>query len=137
VSRVDAGDEGYTMVALLVVVLILGVMSALVLGGGFATPQPVVTATKGHVAAACESDYDSVSQAVQSYFASNLAYPPAGSSWATSDARGGPYLQSWPADPEYYGIDWNGQNVSVVPVHGHWSSGSFGSKTPSTGCFAT
>lgn len=134
---VDASDDGYTMVALLVVVLILGVMSAIVLGGGFANPQPVVTATTGNVVGACESDYDSVYEAAQSYFASNLAYPPAGASWATSRARGGPYLTSWPSDPAYYHIDWNGQGVSVDSVHGHPSYGSFGSKSSSTGCFST
>lgn len=135
--KVDTSDEGYAMVGMLVVVLILGVMSAVVLGGGLATPQPVVTATKGHVVTACESNYNSVYEAVQSYFDSNLAFPPAGTSWATSHARGGPYLTAWPMDPAYYDIAWNGQDVSVASVHGDPSYGSFGTKSSSTGCFAT
>jgi type II secretory pathway pseudopilin PulG len=134
---VDANDGGYTMVALLVVVLILGVMSAVVLGSGFANPQVVVAPTKGHVASACETDYSSVDEAVQAYFDANLVEPPAGTSWATGHARGGPYLTSWPDDPGYYDIVWNGQVVSVVPARGRESFASSGSSSASTGCFAT
>jgi type II secretory pathway pseudopilin PulG len=137
VHRVDATDDGYTMIALLAVVLILGVLSALVLGGGFSNPQPVASATKGHATTACESDYSSVGGAVQAYFAANLTNPPSGTSWATAHAHGGPYLQSWPDDPDYYDIVWNGQEVSVVPAHGRSSYASYGSSAPPTGCFAT
>jgi type II secretory pathway pseudopilin PulG len=133
----DAGDGGYTMVALLAVVLILGVLAAIVLGGGLATPQPVATATKGHVVAACKSDFESVSQAVQSYFAANLAFPAPGTAWATASAKGGPYLTAWPTDPAYYTITWSGQDVSVLPAHGSPSCSPLGTTTPKTGCYAS
>jgi type II secretory pathway pseudopilin PulG len=133
---VDVDDAGYTMIALLVVVLILGVLSAVVLGGGFANPQPVVTATKGHVVSACEADYNIVDEAVQSYFDANLVDPPAGPSWATAHAHGGPYLQSWPDDPGYYDIAWTGRNLGVDPAHGLASFASSGSSAAATGCFA-
>ena len=133
----QASDAGNSLIAVLVVVLILGVMSAIALGGGLANPQPVASATKGHVASACRSDFNSVAQAVQSYLAGNFAYPAPGRAWALSDKKGGPYLTAWPGDPGHYAIVWDGQQVEVIPAHGAASTGSYGGKAPSTGCFAT
>jgi hypothetical protein len=128
-------DAGYGMVALLLVVLILGILVAIVIGGGLSTPSNVEVATANNAPAACQSDYATVDAAVQSYFAANIVEPPAGTAWATSHHRGGPYLVAWPSDPKYYVLSWNGARLEVQPVHGIPSYGSPGAAATHSGCF--
>jgi type II secretory pathway pseudopilin PulG len=129
-------DDGYAMIAMLLVVVILGVMAAIVLGGGTQSPSSVAVATKRTAVAACLSDYITVETAVQSYFAANLADPPAGTTWATAAAHGGPYLVTWPRDPRFYSLTWNGSSITIQPKRGLVSIGSGGTRSPRTGCFA-
>lgn len=136
-DHVDAaGDAGSSLVGLLMAMLILGIIAAVAIGGGITTPKTAATATGATARAACASDYQTVNGAVQSYFGTNLVYPPPGTAWATSKAKGGPYLTSWPDDPRYYAISWNGSELDVVPAHGAPSFGSPGTSSPATGCGA-
>ena len=141
------------MIATLIVVLILGALVGITLSmghspspsvspqGGSPTTTTTLTSNIGAVAneatvTACMANYATIESAVQDYRALNGVAPPAGTAWATSSADGGPLLQSWPTDARYYTITWNGSVVSVVPTSGKPSHGSYGTASPSTGCYA-
>jgi hypothetical protein len=86
--------------------------------------------------ASCEANFAIVDSAVQTYQALNGSYPPAGTAWATSNANGGPLLQTWPSGGQSYRLAWNGQQLSVIPASGPASHGSFGEGPHASGCFA-
>jgi len=154
-GRTTSGDfteEGVSMIATLIVVVILGVLVSIALSSGHGAPPPAsdsgspttTTTTTSNIGAvateatvtACQANYATINTAVQDYRAVNGVAPPAGTAWATSSAMGGPLLQSWPTDAKYYSITWNGKVVSVVPVQGVASHGTYGTASPATGCFA-
>jgi hypothetical protein len=144
------------MLSTLIVVIILGVMVTVVLSQSpgkkantspnssnqstatttSTTPKSIGTEAQLAAVSSCEANYDTVSTAIQTYSAENGTNPPAGLAWATSTASNGPFLQSWPSDPKYYAIVWNGVSISVVPVKGVASHGSIGTSSPPTGCYA-
>ncbi len=147
------GEEGVALLGTLLVVVILGVIAVIVLNSGPKTPAnttggstvPGPTTTAPHsvasganvaVIAACRSDLQNLASARDDYQALNGSAPPAGTAWATSSANGGPLIQSWPNDPPYFSITWNGSVFSVVPRHGAASHGSPGTSSPQTGCYA-
>lgn len=153
VAKSDAGDQGSSLVAILSIVAILGILIALTLSLSLGTSKPpthppVESATTTTVPkdvasgateatlAACEANFAIVDSAVQTYQALNGAFPPAGTAWATSDANGGPLMQSWPSAPSSYAIAWNGRKLSVIPFRGLPAHGSMGSQTLKTGCYA-
>jgi Na+-transporting methylmalonyl-CoA/oxaloacetate decarboxylase gamma subunit len=84
--------------------------------------------------ATCVTDYRLVSTAVGAYSVSNSTLPPHGVAWATSSAKGGPYLHSWPVLVNHT-IRWTGTTLIVVPKRGT-SSASAGTASPPTGCYA-
>ncbi len=146
-------NDGVAMVATLMVVLILGVLGTIVLTTHFgSTPTttgpslpPAQTTTipssPGSAAltaavSACEADFALVTSAIANYQALNGVDPPTGRAWATSTSRSGPFLQSWPSDAQYFSLSWNGSSLSVVPIKGRASHGSFGVRSPASGCFA-
>ncbi len=148
----DSTEQGVSMIATLIVVVILGVLVSITLSSGHGpTPStlahpgaPTTTTVPSNIGAgageatvaACQANYASIDAAVEDYRALNGVAPPAGTAWATSDANGGPLLLSWPTDTKYYTITWNGAVVSVIPVKGLASHGSYGTASPATGCFA-
>lgn len=146
--------RGFTLVATLVLVVILGVLATVVLSGehpsattgtgastlpGTASTMPQNAGTDADLAAraACESDFLAVTAALNDYRTLNGAAPSSGISWATAKAHGGPYLTTWPGQTRYFSITWNGAILSVVPTTGASSHGNVGTRSPKTGCYAT
>jgi hypothetical protein len=149
------GDErGVAMVSTLVTLIVLGVIAGVVVAESSpskpspstqssgasptttTTPQSIGTDTQLAAVSGCEANFSTIATALQAYSAVNGSPPPAGTAWATSTAHGGPFLQSWPTDPAYYSITWNGVSESVVPKNGIASHGSTGTTSPPTGCNA-
>jgi hypothetical protein len=148
-----ARERGSSLVAILSVVAILGILIALTLSLSLGTSTPPTHAPSESVTttsvpkdtasgateatlAACKANFDIVNSAVETYRALNGSYPPAGTAWATSEANGGPLLQSWPSGERSYRLEWNGQQLSVIPASGPASHGSFGEGPDVSGCFA-
>ena len=149
----DVTEQGYSMVMLLVVVVILGVLATLVLAGphgpsstnttvkgspptSTTTPQSIASAVPQSQVSACSADFASLDAALGAYRAFNAAAPAPGTAWATSKAHGGPFLQQWPSGAPNFSISWNGTVLSVVPKKGTESHGSYGTLSPKTGCYA-
>lgn len=141
------------MLATLIVIVIVVILGAVVLatspgsppstqGSGASSsttttePKTIASGTSEATLAACEANYATVELAVATYRALNGSDPPAGTAWATSTVNGGPLIAVWPTGAEY-ALSWNGSTVSVTPLHGTASHGSFGTSAPKTGCFAT
>ena len=152
-ERTSHNERGFAMVATLLVVVILGVLASVVLTlqspstksvAGDATPPgttstlPETIGSGAELAAraACETDYLSITTALNDYRTLNGAWPSAGTSWATSSTHGGPFLQVWPSEEQYFSITWNGSFLSVVPAQGVESRSNAGTSSPKTGCFA-
>lgn len=145
----DVSEQGVSMVATLMVVIILGVLAAIAFSNqngptshgsaatGSTTPQSVGSDARAAIVAVCQADFLSVATAVQSYRAVNGAFPPNGTTWATSSALGGPYLQSWPTDARVFSISWDGSVLSAIPAKGPASHGSPGTSSPNSGCYAS
>jgi type II secretory pathway pseudopilin PulG len=140
------------MIGILLVVVILGILATIVLavqgstspkgtngaasqGTTTTAPQSVGSAAQESAISACEADYQTVNSALQTYRTLKGTEPAAGSAWATAGA-GGALLASWPTDPQYFTITWDGTQLSVIPAKGTASHGSVGTSTPPTGCFA-
>ena len=148
--RGATGDHGVSMIGLLAVVVILGVLAVVALSqstppstsgssGGTNTttaPQSVASGAQLAAVAACQADFALVKVALQDYRAVNGSPPASGTAWAIRSALGGPYLQSWPSVASYFTIRWDGSALSVIPAKGVASHGSYGTKSPATGCFA-
>jgi hypothetical protein len=146
-------DQGYAMVSMLIVVVILGALVTIALAGPHG-PTPSVTVDKGSPSttaataqsiagvvsraqvSACEADFTSVDTAIGEYRTLNSGSPSPGTAWATSTTSGGPFMQSWPSGAPNFSISWNGSQLSVVPKKGATSHGSYGTSSPATGCFA-
>ncbi len=149
-GTVRFSESGVSLVGLLLVVVILGAMAGIAIsqttgsspGTGHAdttspstAPQDIGSDAGAASLASCEANFATVESAVSTYLALNGTEPPAGTSWATSGANG-PILDAWPQVPAEYTISWNGAVLSVVPVHGAASHGSYGTASARTGCFA-
>jgi hypothetical protein len=153
-AEVDASERGASMVGLVLVLVILGALVAITLSSNLGTtPSTVGDTTPGAsttnaasspssraneaTASGCQANYATVAQAIETYRILNGLDPPAGTTWGSANANGGPFLQSWPSDAKSYAITWNGSILSVIPVHGRASHGSYGTSSPASGCFAT
>lgn len=79
--------------------------------------------------AACVANVDTLDAAIQAYEAVHGGLPPAGRAWSHG------LLQSWPSSDEY-ALAWTGASVVVTPARGTPSSGSAGSASLRTGCYA-
>jgi hypothetical protein len=157
-ARRRHSECGVGMISTLAVVVILGVLVTIVIanGGTPSTPQTSLTGTSGagtsgtttttgpktvgndaKVAAleSCVTNFAIIESAISAYQSLQGATPPAGSAWATS-ASSGPILHSWPSDPPYYTLSWNGHVLSAIPEHGVASHGTTGTTSPPTGCHA-
>ncbi|MGC2486818.1 MAG: hypothetical protein WA359_11315 [Acidimicrobiales bacterium] len=148
-------ERGVGMISTLAVVVVLGVIVTIVISNGTpSTPQTSLTGTSqpggsttttgaqtvgsdAKIAAiqSCLTNYAIIESAVSAYESLQGSTPPAGSAWATSTSSG-PILQSWPSDPPYYTLRWNGHVLSAIPEHGTASHGGTGTSTPPTGCHA-
>jgi hypothetical protein len=153
--RLDARERGSALLSTLSVLAILAILATIAVSlnlGSSPTPKvtsptdvttttttaPKTVANGAHEAtvAGCEANFDIIATAVETYRTLNGSNPPAGSTWATSDANGGPLLQSWPSGAPAYRLVWNGQVLSVVPAKGAASHGSIGAQGSRSGCFA-
>jgi hypothetical protein len=142
-------------VGLLVVLVVLGVTAGIVVaalpssvptlpststtthrGGGTTTTTAPRTIVSAAILAECVANVQAVQMAAETYVTVNGTTPPAGTSWATSAAKGGPYLHGWPVAPGQYVLAWNGTAVVVIAAHGRSSTGSPGIASPPTGCYA-
>jgi hypothetical protein len=146
-------EDGVAMISTLVTVIVLGVIAGVVvsesshskpgpsptLSGSTTTTAPPGIATEAQLAAVsgCKTNFATIATAIQTYGAENGSPPPAGISWATASTRGGPFLQSWPTDSQYYTITWNGVSENVIPKKGITSRGTLGTSSPATGCYAS
>lgn len=153
-SRKTAGrgtfEQGYAMVSMLIVVVILGALVAIVLEGSNSptpagpgtaittptTPQALAKVAPQAQVVACEADYTSLDTALGAYRALNGDYPAPGTAWASSPKNGGPFLQTWPTGAPSFRFAWNGSQLIVIPRKGVASRGSYGTSSPQTGCFA-
>jgi prepilin-type N-terminal cleavage/methylation domain-containing protein len=79
-------DQGFTLVELLIVIIVLGILASIVVFGvaQFRTDAQV---------AACKADLKQVSTAADAFYAKNLAYPTAG----VTELVDGKYLKAAPA----------------------------------------
>lgn len=96
-------DSGFTLIELLIVVVVLGILSAIVVFG-------IATFKSDSTNSACKTDKASVNTAVQSYYAKVGSYPGAitGSTSAQPSGAGytalvtsGAYLQTYPQSTSY------------------------------------
>ncbi len=107
--------SGFTMIEVLIVIVVLGILSAVVifaLGG----------ITKKTAVASCQADGATVANALQAYSTQNAGTADATANQTnllhgTSANGGNPYLQSWPAnDPHYaFGLSSDGRLIIQVP----------------------
>ena len=104
--------------------------------GGGTTTSTSRTIVSAAVLAECVADVGLVQGAASAYATINGTPPPAGTAWATAAAKGGPYLHAWPSAPGQFSVRWSGAAVVVTPVRGRASTGSAGTATPPTGCYA-
>lgn len=147
------GELGMALVGTLMVVIILGVMVSIALsinpqspsnsnvngsisGTTITIPQSIGSGANEAAVSACEINFQAITTALNDYRAVNASMPPPGHLWATSSAKGGPFIQEWPPYSLYYNIVWNGVVLSVIPQQGTASRGSVGTASPATGCFA-
>ena len=146
------GDDGVSAIGLLSVIVILGILVTIPLAmnigskgkstttvrGATTTTAPKTIAGGANEAAiaACQGDFESILQAVETYRALNGSNPPPGVAWASSGTHSGPYLQNWPSIASRWTFTWNGSTLSVVPVHGVAAHGSYGVRATKTGCYA-
>jgi hypothetical protein len=138
------------MVSLLAVVVILGVVATVVISASSSSPSPTAepgggtTTTTGITSigsdatqaavSSCIADFTAVTTAISTYETLQDAAPPAGSTWATSGTDA--ILSTWPSDPPYFRLTWNGRTLDVIPERGTPSRGTSGTSTPPTGCYA-
>ncbi|MGC2167545.1 MAG: hypothetical protein WA580_00415 [Acidimicrobiales bacterium] len=154
-ARRRRSERGVGMISTLAVVVILGVIVTIVIadGGTPSTPQTSVSGTpsgtttttgastigsdaKAAAISSCLGNFEIVESAISDYQTLDGSIPPAGTTWATSPSSG-PILLSWPSDPPYYTLSWNGHVLSVIPAHGGVAShGNTGTSSPPTGCHA-
>ncbi len=99
--RSHKADQGFTLIELLIVVVVLGILSAIVVFG-------IATFKSDSTSSACKTDKASVNSAVQAYLGKTGAYPAplTGTASADSTARIGVlvsanYLQSAPSSTDY------------------------------------
>ena len=121
-------DEGFTLVELMVVVLIIGILVAIAV--------PIFNAAKGSAQQkTCFANQRTIEGAVQSYQASNGALPPTVAAGGTAGDGSalvtGGYVKSWPYCPALasgaatntlsYGIDAGGTCLRAgTDAHAHY-----------------
>jgi len=145
------GEEGFSLISLLIVVIILGVMMTLTIdsldGTGIpnssngtttipSTPSganDVITQAQIDV---CKADFSSIETALVTYLSDNGKPPGPGTSWATSNPNGAPILAAWPSEAPNFTFTWSGTTLGVIPEQGTASYDSFGTSSPPTGCYA-
>jgi len=153
------GEEGMSLAVVVVSVLVLAVLAVGVAvglrgagttgGDALAPGTPTTTAARGSATpttapgiplgalrASCVAGVRAVRTALDYYTSLNGMAPPAGTAWATAASPSGPLLQSWPSGHGTYTISWNGAVLVVAPAHGTAASGSAGTESPPTGCYA-
>ncbi len=92
--KAKKADQGLTLIELLIVIVILGILSATIV---FAVGGMTSKSAK----AACETDYATVSTAVDAFNAQNPGVTLT-SSALTGSADGGPYISALPSNGTHY-----------------------------------
>jgi prepilin-type N-terminal cleavage/methylation domain-containing protein len=85
----DLRDEGFTLIEMLIVIVVLGILAALVVFG-------VSTFRSDAVASACKADVKAVEIAAEAFNAKTGAYPA-----NMAALTGGNYLKAAPASTDY------------------------------------
>lgn len=123
----DSIDEGFTLVELLVIIVVLGILAAVVV---FAVSG---ITNKGAVAA-CQADGATVETAIASFIQQNPTVQPTGSITAlgvsqsnmitpTGGILGDPYLQTWPSNVLNYAFGMIGGKLYIeVPGSVAWAA---------------
>ena len=92
--KAKKADQGLTLIELLIVIVILGILSATIV---FA----VGGMTSNSAKAACETDYATVSTAIDAFNAQNPGVPLTLSA-LTGNGAGGPYISALPSNGTHY-----------------------------------
>ena len=120
--RQNSSDlEGFTMIEILIVIVVLGILAAVVIFalGGIAGKSAV---------AACQADGSTVSSALSAYNTLNAgtgqATPTQALLLSGTPASGSPYLQSWPSNSPHYAFAMtnDGQLAIEVPATAGWAA---------------
>ena len=93
--KAKKADQGLTLIELLIVIVILGILSATIV---FA----VGGMTSNSAKAACETDYATVSTAIDAFNAQNPGAPLSASALTGSGPDGGPYISALPSNGTHY-----------------------------------
>jgi prepilin-type N-terminal cleavage/methylation domain-containing protein len=93
--KAKKADQGLTLIELLIVIVILGILSATIV---FA----VGGMTSNSAKAACETDYATVSTAIDAFNAQNPGVPLTLSALTGSGPAGGPYISALPSNGTHY-----------------------------------
>jgi len=109
----DAGEiNGFTLIELLIVIVVLGILAAVVifaLGG----------VTGKSAKAACQADGATLSTAISALKAQDPAATiNSANLQGTSTITGGPYIQSWPNNPNHYAFSFTAGVLQVTPKGG-------------------
>jgi len=88
------GDEGFTLIEMLIVVIILGILAAVVVFG-------VSTFRKDSVETACKTDKKQAETAIDAMIAKNSKAPAEVADGSAPAGASPDYLKSWPANADY------------------------------------
>jgi general secretion pathway protein G len=112
----DNDEQGFTLVELLIVVIVLGILAAVTVFG-------LSGATAKSAVSACNADAKSVEIAVEAYRANQGVFPPDQAHLLPPGTAGQVYLRIWPNSTHYAitldatpgQVDVNGANYDVPP----------------------
>lgn len=115
--------NGFTMIELLVVIVVLGILAAVVI-------YAVSGVTGRSATASCQADGATVSSAIQAFVTQNPSVTPTVSGLLNGTAADGntAYIQSWPSnDPHYeFALTSDGKLAVQYPSTDIWSGGATG-----------
>jgi general secretion pathway protein G len=110
----DEDEQGFTLVELLIVVVVLGILAAVTVFG-------LSGSTRKSQVAACNTDARSVEVAVEAYHSDQQAWPTPGPGGAIDGSNllglspsGGAYLRTRPGNPPHYTVTLAANGVVMV-----------------------
>ena len=110
-------DEGFTLIEVLIVIVVLGILAAVVIFAlGGITGKSTISA--------CSADGATVNEAISAFEAQNPGYGGTGSAITnidldtTATTYSGPYIQSWPNNLPHYAFNMSNLGVLLVEIPG-------------------